>query len=79
MYLPNLCLEAIYYFVSKVEGAGLEEAKFYVNELLKPVADGLGRAKVDKDSIEAKKFQLASYENGIDPTKEIKAEDIEKI
>jgi hypothetical protein len=79
LYLPNLCLEAVYYFISKVEGNGLAEAKFYVNELLKPVADGLGRAKVDKDSIEVKGFELASYENGIDPTKEIKAEDIEKI
>lgn len=79
LYLPNLCLEAVYYFISKVEGVGLEQADFYVTELLKPIADGLGRAKVDKDSIEAKGFELASYENGIDPTKEIKAEDIEKI
>lgn len=79
LYLPNLCLEAVYYFISKVEGNGLEEAKFYVNELLKPVADGLGRAKIDKDLIEAKSFQLASYENGIDPTKTVTAEDIEKL
>lgn len=79
LYLPNLCLEAIYYFVSKVDGNGLEEAKFYVNELLKPVADGLGRAKIDKDAVESKKFELASYENGIDPTKPITAADIDKL
>ena len=79
LLLPNLCLEAVYYFVSKVEGVGLEEANFYTHELLKPIADGLGRAKVDKDSIESKQFELASYQNGIDPTKNISPEDIAKI
>lgn len=64
--LNNLSLEAIYYFVSKKEGKGLEEARNYYEGLLKPIADGLGRAKHDKDVVKDLEFKLASLENGID-------------
>jgi hypothetical protein len=66
LMLPNLALEAVYYFISKNEGKGLEEANVYHETLLKPVADALGRAKVDKDKVNSLEFNLASLEQGIE-------------
>jgi hypothetical protein len=66
LLLNNLSLEAIYYFISKEEGKGLEQATFYVEHLLKPVADGLGRAKVDKDRVKDLEFKVASLEQGLE-------------
>jgi hypothetical protein len=66
LLISNLSLEAIYYFVSKEEGKGLQQAAFYVESLLKPVADALGRAKVDKDKQKDLEFKIASLEQGLD-------------
>jgi glutaredoxin 2 len=65
LMLPNLALEAVYYFISKQEGKGLAEANEYHETLLKPVADALGRAKVDKDKVNTLEFNLASLQQGI--------------
>lgn len=66
MLLNNLALEAIYYFVSKQEGKGLADATNYYENLLKPVADALGRAKVDKDAVKDYEYKIASAENGLE-------------
>lgn len=66
LMLPNLALEAIYYFISKQEGKGLSEANEYHDSLLKPIADALGRAKVDKDKVNNLEFNLASLQQGIE-------------
>jgi hypothetical protein len=58
-------LEALYYFLSKGTGKGLESAQHYLT-LLKPVTDALGRAKQDKDKKDQMVKDLGTLESAID-------------
>lgn len=62
---PNLLLEAIYYFLSKETGTGLESANQYFT-LLKPVLDALSRAKMDKDKKNQMEKDLGTVQSAID-------------
>jgi len=63
--LSHLALEAFYYFLSKLTGKGLESATEHV-QLLKPIADALGRAKQDKDKKDQMVKDLGTIESAID-------------
>ena len=63
--LSHLALEAIYYFMSKETGKGLESAQFYFN-LLKPVTDALSRAKMDKDKKDQMVKDLGTVQDAIE-------------
>ena len=63
--VSHLALEALYYFMSKSAGSGLDSAKQFVF-LLKPISDALGRAKQDKDKKDQMYKDIASVESAID-------------
>lgn len=74
LFVPALALEAIYYFLTKVEGKGLTEAKEYV-EILKPISDALGRSKQDRTEIDQLTRDRGTLESAIDGGIDIENED----
>ena len=64
--LSTLALEAIYYFLSKETGVGLESAIYYFNTILKPVTDALSRAKQDKEKKDQLERDVGQVQNAID-------------
>ena len=66
LMLSTLALEAIYYFLSKENGTGLESALFYFNTILKPITDALSRAKQDKEKKDQLERDLGQVQNAID-------------
>jgi hypothetical protein len=66
LFLRVLPLEALWFFINKVEGVGLEEAKYYSTNLLKPVGDALARVKADRDAINELMMRQGSLEAGAD-------------
>jgi hypothetical protein len=66
LFLRVLPLEALWFFINKVEGVGLEKAKYYANNLLKPVGDALARVKADRDAINELMMHQGSLEAGAD-------------
>ncbi len=66
LMLSNLSLEAIFYFLSKKSGTGLNEAVDFFNHLVRPVSDALNRAKIDKDTRDQMERDLATVQNAID-------------
>lgn len=63
--LSHLALEALYYFLSKGTGKGVESAQNYLT-LLKPITDALSRAKQDKDKKDQMVKDLGTLESAID-------------
>lgn len=74
IYVPTLVLEAIYYFLTKVEGQGLKAAEAYI-EILKPVSDALSRSKADRESIDQMTRDQATLESAIDGGADLENED----
>lgn len=74
LFVPALALEAVYYFLTKVEGAGLIEAKGYVG-ILKPISDALGRSKQDRQELDQLTRDRGTLESAIDSGIEIENED----
>lgn len=66
IYFNPLVIEATYYFLTKVEGKGLDEAKYYHDELLKPVSDALSRSKADRSNLDQMQRDLATLENALE-------------
>jgi hypothetical protein len=66
IYFSPLVIEATYYFLTKVEGKGLNEAKYYFEELLKPVSDALSRSKSDREILDQMQRDLATLENALE-------------
>lgn len=71
--LSNMHLEAIYYYLTKVTGVGLQEAN-KIKELLEPVLDSLSRAVVRRNTLqsflekaEAKLHGIIDPDENIDP------------
>ena len=60
-------VQALYYFIGKVEGIGLDSAISYFNTILKPVADAAARLDADKKNLEMLEFRKVSLEQGVDP------------
>jgi hypothetical protein len=74
--LSNMHLEALYYYLTKVTGAGLQEAT-RLKELLDPILDSLSRAVVRRNTLqsflekaEAKLHGIIDPDENIDPTYE---------
>jgi hypothetical protein len=66
LFLRVLPLEALWFFINKVEGVGLEKAKYYATNLLKPIGDALARVKADRDAINELMMRQGSLEVGAD-------------
>jgi len=66
LFLKVLPLEALWFFINKVDGAGASTAKAYHDNLLKPVAEALGRVKADRDAINALAMRQGALEIGAD-------------
>jgi hypothetical protein len=78
--LSNMHLEAIYYYLTKVTGTGLDEANS-LNQLLEPVLESLSRAVVRRNTLqsflekaEAKLHGIIDPEENIDPEYEENAQ-----
>lgn len=67
LVLDATAVQALYYFVGKVEGTGLDSAISYYNTVLKPVSDAATRVDSDKKNLEMLEFRKVSLEQGIDP------------
>jgi hypothetical protein len=65
LMLSVVAIEAVYYFLSKQMGKGLESARKYM-ELLKPVSDSLSRAKQDKDKKDQLVRDIGTVEHAIE-------------
>lgn len=74
LLVPSLALEAIYYFMTKVEGEGVESANNFI-KLLKPVSDALGRSKNDRSKIDQMARDLGTLESSIDSGAKVENED----
>ncbi len=74
LFVPALALEAVYYFLTKVEGKGLTEANEYV-AILKPISDALGRSKQDRQEIDQMTRDRGTLESAIDSGVDIENED----
>lgn len=74
LFVPALAIEAIYYFLTKVESKGIDAAEKYVS-LLKPVSDALGRSKQDREVIDQLTRDRATLESAIDNNVDIADED----
>lgn len=72
LFLRVLPLEALWFFINKVEGVGLEEAKQYATNLLKPIGDALARVKADRDAINELLTRIGTLEVGADFEAEVK-------
>lgn len=66
LMIPPVVLEATYYFLSKHDGTGLEEAEKFT-KLLKAINQAKSRADNDKKEFEEMTFRLQSLEHGVDP------------
>lgn len=73
--IPSLALEAIYYFLTKVEGVGITQANDYVNNLLKPISDALSRAKSDREEIDQLMRDRGTLETAIECGADLENED----
>jgi hypothetical protein len=71
LFLRILPLEALWFFINKVEGVGLEKARYYAANLLKPVGDALARVKADRDAINELMMRQGSLEVGADFEEEV--------
>jgi hypothetical protein len=74
LFLRVLPLEALWFFINKVEGVGLEKARYYAANLLKPIGDALARVKADRDAINELMMRQGSLEVGADFEEEVKSE-----
>jgi hypothetical protein len=74
LMLPSLSLEAVYYFLTKVEGKGLDEAAAYI-KILKPISDALGRSKQDRQDIDQLVRDKGTLESAIDSGVDVENED----
>jgi hypothetical protein len=79
--LSNMHLEALYYYLTKVTGAGLQEAT-RLKELLDPILDSLSRAVVRRNTLqsflekaEAKLHGIIDPDENIDPEYEENAQE----
>lgn len=75
LMIPALALEATYYFLTKVEGKGLATADTYVNNLLKPITDALGRSKADREALDQLIRDKGTIDSAIDSGAKIENED----
>jgi hypothetical protein len=75
LLIGSLPLEAIYYFLTKVEGKGISYALVYVNSLLKPISDALGRSKSDRERYDQLVRDRGTLEAAIDKGANIENED----
>ena len=73
--IPALALEATYYFLTKVEGKGLASANAYVNNILKPISDALGRSKADREALDQLVRDKGTIDSAIDSGANIENED----
>lgn len=64
LFLKVLPLEAMWFFINKVEGKGLSSALYYQQNLLKPIGEALGRVKADRDAVNELLMQIGSIEAG---------------
>jgi hypothetical protein len=63
--LNAITVEAIYYFLTKEEGSGLESAKYFVMNLLRPISEALNASKSDRDTINQMERDLGSLQDAI--------------
>ena len=75
LLVDSTALEAIYYFLSKVEKTGLESAAFYIDNMVLPVSNALGRAKEDRMEFDQLQRDRASLEAAIDSGADLENED----
>ena len=71
IYLKSLPIQAISFFLSKVESKGLEDAEQHI-KFVKPIDEALRLIKLDNDNVNILESKLAAAENGIgiEPTPE---------
>ena len=65
LYVDPLLLEAVYYFLTKVEGVGLHHAASYL-AMLRPVSEALGSYKEDKDKLDQMVRDHGTVQHAID-------------
>lgn len=66
LFLQVLPLEALWFFINKVEGVGLEKATYFHDHLIKPVGEALSRVKADREKINELMMRQGSLEAGAD-------------
>jgi len=65
IFLTTIGIEALHFFLKKVEGKGLASAKTYLN-MLQPIGEALQKAQREYEKLQALEFELASLQHGID-------------
>jgi hypothetical protein len=63
--LSAITIEAVYYFLTKEEGKGLNKAVSYVNNLLRPISEALNASKADREAINQMERDLGTLQDAI--------------
>jgi hypothetical protein len=66
LFLQILPIEALWFFLNKVEGKGYKEARYYHDQLLKPIGSALHNIKADRDAVNELMLRQGSLEAGAD-------------
>lgn len=74
IFLKSLAIQAIRYFLSKVEGKGLEHAEKHI-ALVKPIDAALALQKLDDTKLNQMRTELAATEQGISIEPPVKKEE----
>lgn len=70
IYLQSLPIQALSFFLSKVESKGIKAAEQHI-KFIKPIDDALKLIKLDKDKLNSLQSEHAAAENGIEVAKPI--------
>jgi len=65
LMLDSVALEAIYYFLSKYKGKGIEDAKRFYEKYLKPVTEAMSRSNKDKDELNLLRKDISSLREAV--------------
>ena len=80
LMLDSVALEAIYYFLSKYKGKGIEDAKKFYEKHLKPVGEAMTRSNQDKEELNLLRKDVASLREAVNVGPGVNlSEDYEKV
>lgn len=65
LFLGNLCIEAVAYYVSKSKGTGLKEALAFKEHIFMPINEAMAKINEDKKKLENLQLEWAAAAQGV--------------
>lgn len=67
--LDSLTIQALYVFISRKEGKGLDEAKKFYHNILKPISEAIRRTQIDAGKAQDLENKVKELKVGSEPQK----------